>query len=560
MSSRRAAPTPPSVPDPPRPAPGVAIGDERGRWNDPAFEALAVRVWEVAGLVFPQNRISFAESSLKRLIDRLGLSGPKALVDAFDSDSTVREHVLAELTIGETYFFRDPRQFDVVRDTILPALRERRNATRRLRLWSAGCASGEEAYSLVMLLRETGWPHPASILGTDIAAPRLAAARRGRYAKWALRGVPEHAIERWFSAQSGARLQFVLDPSIRREAEFRLLNLVSDEYPSTASGVFAMDVVFCRNVLIYFDVETVRRVAERLLASLSDDGWLLLGASDPPLMDLVDCEVVTTGAGLAYRAMRGARRGSVKHPSVLVRPPGSASPLSTRSVTAVSPASERRIDGRDAEPGEWTSNDGRATDPPNARATVETTTDAATSIAGTPVPTTTTADAAAAYRVADYDRALSIAAAVLDGRRETDGDPALWLVRVRSLANLGRLADAGAACAAALDRHPLSAELLYMQGVLLAAGGRARDAAAAARRAIYLDRHFVPAHMLLGEQLARLGEREPAVRAFDNAERLLVPLAPDVVVAGTDDAPAIRLLHVVRSRRAALTASAGNAA
>jgi len=487
------------------------------RWTHPAFAEVAAALRDDAGLVFAPNRVAAAEDALRGVMARTGLT-EQALATSLASDDGIRQQVVAALTVGETYFFREPRQFDLVRETILPALVDARGPDRPLRLWSAGCATGEEPYSLAILLREARWPHPARVLGTDLDAVRLAAARRARYSSWSFRGVPDAIVQRWFAPQ---RKHLVLDPSIRAAVELRVLNLADDAYPSAASGVFAMDVIFCRNVLIYLDDATIARIATRLLASLSDDGWLLLGASDPLLRDLVDCEVVTTPAGLAYRRTGVGTRDSGLGGRAL-----DAAPIHYH-VTVPVADDVRPLD--DAERGvrqERTGHESRVT-PPEPRV---------------PPPD----DANAAYAAGDYDAAVALAErAIADG----DATDAPWVVRVRALANQGRLTEAGEACAAALERHPLSANLTYLHAVLLAAARRSVDVVAAARRALYLDRGLAVAHLLLGEHLARLGDRAGAARALDNAEALLAPLAPDAPVPMADGATAARLRHVARRWR-----------
>ncbi|MDB4898535.1 MAG: putative chemotaxis protein methyltransferase, partial [Gemmatimonadetes bacterium] len=235
---------------------------------------------------------------MRRAMAALRIDTADALRDAVQTRGDARDALLAELTVGESYFFRESGQLDILRTEILPELRTRRGVDRPLRLWSAGCASGEEPYTVAIMLREEGWPHPARLLATDVAVPRLDAARRRRYTKWALRGVSEQRIDRWFE-RKGALFQ--LDETIRAAVDFRPLNLIADDYPSPANATDAQDVILCRNVLIYFDMAAVERIAAGLLASLAPDGWLLLGASDPPLAGLVPCEVVLTSGGVAYR-------------------------------------------------------------------------------------------------------------------------------------------------------------------------------------------------------------------------------------------------------------------
>ena len=147
------------------------------------------------------------------------------------------------------------------------------------------------------------------------------------------------------------------------------------------------------------------------------------------------------------------------------------------------------------------------------------------------------------YAERDYERAAAAAGRLL----QSDGsDPGLWVVLVRALANLGALEAAGTSCAAALDRHRSSAELFYLHAVLLAESRRHREAADAARRALYLDRNCVMAHLVLGGALLRLGDRAGARRAFRNVERLLAGMPVDAVVPASDGERAGRLAEMAR--------------
>ena len=131
-------------------------------------------------------------------------------------------------------------------------------------------------------------------------------------------------------------------------------------------------------------------------------------------------------------------------------------------------------------------------------------------------------------------------------------DVALWALLIRALANTGRLEEAGVTCAAALDRHRTSAELLYLHSLLLAEASRPADAAAAARRALYLDRNMIVAYLALGAALTRLGDAEGARRAFSNADDLLTRMPPDAIVPASDGESAFRLAQIARAQRSLL--------
>jgi chemotaxis protein methyltransferase CheR len=456
------------------------------------------------GLVFSEARGSAFEAGLDRAMRRTKLTEPEVYLAHLDAQPALLDDLVGEITVGETYFFREPQQFAFIRHEVVPALLSHRSHDHPLRIWSAGCATGEEPYTLAITLREQGLA-AVRVVATDLARTALSEARRAVYTRWSLRGVPDHIVRTHFE-QEGKR--FALAPAIRDAVDFRYLNLAEDTYPSFSTGIWGMDLVLCRNVLIYFDAETVARVARQLIDSLSDDGWLLLGASDPPLAELVPCEVVVTDAGLAYRRRgRGARSvatASATTPFVL--PPIPEIPAPEQPPHPPVPLA--------------------AHDPPVA-------------LEQEALPGL--ADATRSYAERDYQRAAEQAIRLV----ECDGsDPAPWIVLVRALANRGELEAAGRACAAALDRHRTSAELAYLHAVLLAEAGRHADAVAAARRSLYLDRGLVVAHLALGGALARLGDTEGARRSARNARRLLAGMLPDAIVPGSDGEPASRLAEM----------------
>ena len=506
---------------PPAPAQG---------WTDPVFARVADLVHLVAGLVFPPNRQPAAEAGMRRAMASFRIGQPEGLLRAAQVPGDVRDALLAELTVGETYFFRESAQLDVLRTDVLPELIDQRSATAPLRIWSAGSASGEEPYTLAIMLRELGWPHPARILGTDISRPRLESAKRGRYTRWSLRGVSPERTARWFERRG---THFQLDPAIVATVQFAPLNLIADEYPSAATGTLGQDVVLCRNVLIYFDMESVALIAARLLASLAPDGWLLLGASDPPLNGLVPCEVVMTPGGVVYR--RADRRPAGAPAPAFIHPVDSPSPAWSLPADPP-PEFDRALDvtPADLEAIEWTP---RRVDEVEADAPP-------TPVPGSPEEPESALELTA-YRSADYARAESLARATLARDESQLGS---WIILVRSLANQGRLREADEACMLALDSHRLSAELHYLHATLLRAADQYREAANAARRALYLDGGFVMAHLQLGELLARLGDPERAALSLERAARELAAIPADASVFGADGVPAARLRQIAEMR------------
>ena len=523
----------------PRPTAKRAAG-----WSDPAFARVAAVVYTVAGLVFPPNRQPSAEAGMLRAMTSLRIADPDLLATMVGAPGEARDALLAELTVGETYFFREAAQLDLLRTEVLPSLLATRATTDPLRIWSAGCASGEEPYTLAILLRELGWSHAAEILGTDVSAPRLASARRGRYTRWSLRGVSAPRVERWFQPVG---THFQLDPAIRASVRFAPLNLMSTEYPSVESGTANQNVVLCRNVLIYFDMPSVALIASRLLAALAPGGWLLLGASDPSLAELVPCEVVMTPAGIAYRRDdRDPDRGARLRNASVVRvpiPSGVPAPIPPDRAPSANVATRMPTDAsRDA---------GDTAVPARGRTSRVASRDELR-VAEVPAAATIS-DAAkpdAHYKARNYAAAEARARSSIASNA---GDVGAWVILVRALANQGRLREADEQCTRALDHHRGSAELHYLHSMLLGAAGQYRESAKAARRAIYLDPRFVMAHLQMGDALAYLDDTARAGLAFENVTQLLADVTDDRAIEGADGVSASRLRHIAELRLRELT-------
>jgi chemotaxis protein methyltransferase CheR len=238
------------------------------------------------GLDLPDHRRADLEHGFVRACRASSLSAPEmylAWLASLSDESPAWGHLASHLTVGETYFFRDRATFDALEQHILPSLIAARRAEGilRLRLWSAGCATGEEPYSLAILLDRllpdrSEWA--VTILATDINPQALEAAQRARYREWSFRETPRWIRDRWFHDQGTERVE--VDARIRRMATFAPLNLADDGYPSVVTNTGAMDLILCRNVLMYFTGETVRATVARLQRALGTGGWLAVSAAE----------------------------------------------------------------------------------------------------------------------------------------------------------------------------------------------------------------------------------------------------------------------------------------
>ncbi len=267
-------------------------------WTHSTYEAVAQFVAAHTGLQFPANRHEHTETAIRRAMERSRSRSAEHYLDVLKTDAVALDNLVCELTVGETYFFREPEQFEFLRREVLPELRQRRPPSHVFRVWSAGCATGEEAYSLAILFEQEGLGERVRVLATDISRAALARAHQAVYNDWSLRGQGASAAGSYLARRGK---NHVLDEKVRRRVTLEYLNLAQDVYPSFASDTRGMDLILCRNVLIYLDPQTVQRVAGRLLQSLAPGGWLLTASSDPPLQDLDPFAIVIRDVGVFYR-------------------------------------------------------------------------------------------------------------------------------------------------------------------------------------------------------------------------------------------------------------------
>ncbi len=250
-------------------------------FSDQDFQRIRQIINQVAGISLADGKRELVYSRLSRRLRQLGLRRFEEYCRLLETggDSAELGEFVNALTTNLTAFFREPHHFEFLAEDLLPAFaRERAFGNRRLRVWSAGCSTGEEPYSIAMVLREllpeAGWD--VKILATDLDSNVLATAERGVYEWDRVKGLSEMRLRRWFLRGRGTQEGRVqVAPALRGMITFRRLNLM-EEWPMR--GVF--DIVFCRNVVIYFDKPTQRVLFERFADILIDRGHLFVGHSE----------------------------------------------------------------------------------------------------------------------------------------------------------------------------------------------------------------------------------------------------------------------------------------
>ncbi|MBI5411309.1 MAG: tetratricopeptide repeat protein [Nitrospirae bacterium] len=456
------------------------------------------------GLDFPEGRSADLERGLTRALrgwlehSRQSSAHPHPLPSylawlAVEPDKSQEWKRLAMyLTVGETYFFRDRACFEALEQQVLPALiaTRRSEGLRRVRLWSAGCSTGEEPYSLAILLDRllpdrADWA--LTILATDMNPNALESAGRGLYREWSFRETPAWIRDRYFHRR-GAET-FEVDPAIRRMVAFAPLNLAEDGYPAMMTNTCAMDVIFCRNVLMYFTREAQRATMARFRQAMMEGGWLAVSpveASAELFSPLAFAPVNFPGA-MFYRKEEGGE-GVRNHLSE--RPEGRCAQMVPDPLACLSEDARSQAGGRTAE--------SPVTLPPEERV-------------------------------------------------EVRSDPEAVIRRARSSADQGNLDEARRLCEAAAARDRLNSEAHLLLAEICQEQGDIPAAMEALRRAIYLAPDLTPAHFLLGSLLFRRGERKRGLRSMETVVCLLSSAPCDEAVPGSDGLTAGRLLEMAQA-------------
>lgn len=485
---------------------------------EPLLSRLSEHVAAQMGLHFPPDRWRDLESGIEAAARESGARDAAAygrdLLAAKLSDEQI-EVLAGALTIGETYFLRDPRSFDILAQHVFPDLiRARRGGEQRLRIWSAGCCTGEEAYSIAILLDRllpdlSKWQ--ITLLATDINSRFLRKAAEGVFGEWSFRGAPAWLKERYFRPLPGRR--YALTQRIKSLVTFAYLNLGEDVYPSLTNNTNAMDLILCRNVLMYFSAERAHQVMRNFHRSLVSTGWFLVSA-------------VETSPQFSSHFMPAQFEGATLY---------------------------RKRNEFDT-----------AAEPPRSDA-LFTTQDAANSWEEAAAVAPSHAfdfDAAAAPRAAyeapaarGYEAALQLfeagkyadAAVMLEADAAGVPEVRTATLFARIYANLGQLGEAHSWAERAIAADRTNAVSHYLFAVILQEQSLIEEATSALQKALYLEPNFVLAHFAMGILAQRQGRQAAAARHFGNASALLLRHDENAVLPHSDGMAAGRLKQMIEA-------------
>jgi chemotaxis protein methyltransferase CheR len=489
----------------------------------PNIERFRAVVERCLGLRFDESRLAV----LSGVFERLGAAGGgfEAYLARLEQPNPPRDELRAlahELTIGETYFFRNIAQFHAFTDVALRELAGGRGGSRRQRILSAGCASGEEAYSLAICVCETlgDASRDVSVTGIDVNTTSLEKAARGVYSQWSLRETPPDVARRWFRASGRGH---ALDPSIRDRVLFQERNLADDEpgfwFPE------AFDVIFCRNVLMYFAPDHARAAMARMTRSLTPGGYLFLGHAET-MRGLSDefqlCH--THGTFYYQRPARAAlpARDSWAHARAAVarsEDRGDRSP----GTDLESPASDTELAALDADPAwtsTWVDTVQRSSDRirllSQRRVTSTDSNGAFKHRPSAPPP-----DVAGALELLARERFADALELLGDLPRTAERDPDALLLRAVLLTHSGQLNEAEVACAELCAANERNAGAHYLLALCREARGDRKGARQHDEAAAKIDPRFAMPRLHLGLLARRAGDMAVARRELEAAAALL---------------------------------------
>lgn len=480
------------------------------------------------GLHFPKKRWRDLERGITGAAGDFGFNDITSCIRWLITAQLTKSQLdtlVCRLTIGETYFFRERKSFDALEAQILPALiSSRRGKEKRLRIWSAGCSTGEEAFSIAILLHRLIADLPQwniTILATDVNPASLCKADRGEYSDWSFRGIPRWIKERFFTRNAEGR--FEIADTIRKMVTFASLNLADDPFPSLVNNTNAMDIIFCRNVLMYFAPHQAKKVIDNFHHSLLPGGWLVVSPCETSHILFRQFETVGFDEAIFYR------KDSRRKPLTAVQPceafMGTSAPLPILEAAS----------GTIRNP---------VFNPQPVR----------------PFHAPPIVQPAAKPKVADFDEVLALYAQGLytDAAAKltellTNGDGLANLppfgnaatLLARTLANQGNFTAALEWCEKAVAVNKLDPEIRYLQAIIFQEQGLIDAAVAALKQTLYLDQTFVLAHFALANLFLGSGKIKEAAKQLENAASLLASYGDDDILPGSEGMSARRLGEII---------------
>ena len=499
-------------------------------------EALMVQVSQYLaknlGWHFPRERWRDLERGLTEIARNRHFETVEACIDWLLSTGAEKERIEAlavQFTVGETYFHREIQSIQALEQHVLPELiRSRQGGEQRLHIWSAGCCTGEEPYSIAILLDRMipdldRWN--INILGTDINACFLEKARAGIYSQWSFRGAPHGIKDSYFSKGQDHRLEIL--PRIKRMVRLEQLNLAEETSPLFLKEISGMDLILCRNVLIYFSPETAASVLQTFHRSLSPGGWLVVSQTETSLLDSSCFATMNFPGAVLFKKLENKQQR----------------PARIFGGHSFQPELEREISNQheSAEQYRWFEPELSLYSDTEPKG--EPILDALSLRTRLPL----TLEEELLLSMQGRYQELENQSLDLCSNRDSVTDPRAMSSLAKDLANQGKYDEAFEWVERAIAADKLDACSRYLQATILQEQSRLDDAITSLIRAIYLEPDFVIAHFSLGNLLLKQGRSQEGKRSMATALALLTACAKDDPLPESDGMSAARLTEIITS-------------
>lgn len=453
------------------------------------MHSISENVIRFFGLHFPENRWNDLERLVSVAGREAGVSENLEAISEWLSQrilSTKDLNILSEhLRVGETYFFREKAALSLMREVIIPQIINERQGKKHIRIWSAGCSSGEEAYTLAMLLLENiadlkKWD--ITILATDISLLALNKAIEGKYTSWSFRETDQALKDKYFIPHEK---DWEIIPEIRKMVTFSRLNLADSVYDPVATNTNNMDVIFCRNVLMYFTPKKARAAGKRFFNALVDNGWFVSSQVELSEDYFEPFARVYFGNGIFYQ----------KSPKTTLSLKTSRHELPYEPIVSIKSEPLKPVPSKDHK----TKNLIRKAQRSENKFIVF-------------------ADAEKLYAKGQYQQCVDQCRTMYD--KDPNGFKYLLLI-VKSYANMGRLEDAKNWGTKLTANNTTSVEAYHFLATVLLELGELESAETALKKALYLDRDNLQVLLTMGNVLKRQGKKQFASKCFKNMQNLL---------------------------------------
>ncbi len=460
-------------------------------------------------LHFPKERWGDLERNITAAATEFGYTEVENFIQRILSSPMTREHVeilTTHLTINETYFWREPETFEALEQSILPELIRSRQEKKRIRIWSAGCSTGEEPYSIAIALHRAipqikDWN--ITVLATDINPRLLHKAAAGLYSQWSFRNSPQWLKGKYFSLTKENICEII--PEIKRMVKFEYLNLADGVFPSPLNDTNAMDIIFCRNVLMYFSEKRCSQVVRGLFNSLIQNGYLAVSASELSLQSLSEFTAMNFPGMILFQKIS-------KNLKVQQQIPAEA-PIHTPSnyPWQIGPIEPR-----------FRENENKIF--PEAEISLQ---------IHSMVDKHSVSNARGNYEEA------------IETPHKDDQTSEERILFIRAYANQGKIDRALQSCEKAIAADKLNPGLHYLYATILQENNQLDEAVASLKRAIFLDPNFVLSYYSLGKIYQRLGNVKGADKCTENVLTILNTCSQDEILFESEGLTAGRFKEII---------------